>query len=168
MDEKALEGGRLFMMHYSEQEWMKYVKNELDKDVREEYENHLYSCDQCLDSYLMAVEAEEAELPMLSNEADFTSLVMAQIADAKMETSQKPQIGKKRKSIHQSAFFHYAIAAAVTILLMTTGVFQSITQYAENVQNPTIQEEPSLTQSLVDKTFAWMDSLEMKHKEAGK
>ncbi len=168
MDEKALEGGRLFMMHYSEQEWMKYVKNELDKDVREEYENHLYSCDQCLESYLMAVEAEEAELPMISNEADFTTLVMAQIADVKRETAQKSLIGKKKKSIYQSSFFHYSIAAAVTILLMTTGVFQSITQYAENVQNPNLQEEPSMTQGLVDKTFAWMDSLEGKTKEVDK
>ncbi|TCJ03225.1 hypothetical protein [Cytobacillus praedii] len=156
------------MMHYSEQEWMKYVKNELDKDVREEYENHLYSCDQCLESYLMAVEAEEAELPMISNEADFTTLVMAQIADVKRETAQKSLIGKKKKSIYQSSFFHYSIAAAVTILLMTTGVFQSITQYAENVQNPNLQEEPSMTQGLVDKTFAWMDSLEGKTKEVDK
>lgn len=159
------------MMHYSEQEWMKYVKNELDKDVREEYENHLYSCDQCLESYFMAVEAEEAELPMISNETDFTNSIMSQIADIKVEPLQKaqnPQLGKKKKSIYQSAFFHYSIAAAVTILLMTTGVFQSITQYAENVQNPTLQEEPSMTQGLVDKTFAWMDSLEMKNKEAGR
>ncbi|MED3552847.1 hypothetical protein [Cytobacillus praedii] len=156
------------MMHYSEQEWMKYVKNELDKDVREEYENHLYSCDQCLESYLMAVEAEEAELPMISNEADFTTLVMAQIADVKRETAQKSLIGKKKKSIYQSSFLHYSIAAAVTILLMTTGVFQSITQYAENVQNPNLQEEPSMTQGLVDKTFAWMDSLEGKTKEVDK
>ncbi|KOP71273.1 hypothetical protein ACFFHH_05135 [Cytobacillus solani] len=156
------------MMHYSEQEWMKYVKNELDKDVREDYENHLYSCDQCLESYLMAVEAEEDELPIISNGADFTDLVMAQIADVKMEIAQKPQTGQKKKSIYQSAFFHYSIAAAVTILLMTTGVFQSITQYAENVQNPNLQEEPSMTQGLVDKTFAWMDSLEMKNKEAGR
>lgn len=156
------------MMHYSEQEWMKYVKNELDKDVREEYENHLYSCDQCLESYLMAVEAEEAELPMISNEADFTTLVMAQIADVKMETTQKQQRGQKKKSIYQSSFVHYSIAAAVTILLMTTGVFQSITQYAESVQNPNLQEEPSMTQGLVDKTFAWMDSLEGKTKEVDK
>lgn len=156
------------MMHYSEQEWMKYVKNELDKDVREEYENHLYSCDQCLESYLMAVEAEEAVLPMISNESAFTDLVMAQIADIKMETIQKPKAGQKKKSIYQSSFFHYSIAAAVTILLMTTGVFQSITQYAESVQNPNLQEEPSMTQGLVDKTFAWMDSLEGKTKEADK
>ena len=157
------------MMHYSEQEWMKYVKNELDKDVREEYEDHLYSCDQCLEVYLMAVEAEEAELPLISNEVDFTNLVMAQIAETKKDKPQKQKIGKKKKSIYQSAFFHYSIAAAVTILLMTTGVFQSITQYAENVQNPNLQEQrTSLTEGLVDKTFAWMDSLEGKKKEVDK
>ena len=57
----------------------------------------------------------------------------------------------------------------MTILLMTTGVFQSLTQYAENVQSPDFQKrETSLTAGLVDKTFAWMDSLEEKNRKEGK
>ena len=57
----------------------------------------------------------------------------------------------------------------MTILLMTTGVFQSITKYAENVQSPDFQKkETSVTAGVVDKTFAWMDSLEEQNKEEGK
>ncbi|WP_245350020.1 hypothetical protein [Cytobacillus eiseniae] len=150
-------------MHYSEQEWMKYVKNELAKDVREEFEHHLYSCDQCLDTYLLAVEAEEALLPKISNEVDFTDLVMTQITKTKVE---KHKAEEKKKRFYHSSIFHYSIAAAMTILLMTTGVFQSITQYAENVQSPSFQgKNPSMTEGLVNKTFAWMDTFSMNMKE---
>ena len=158
------------MKHYSEQEWMKYVENELDKDVREVYENHLYSCDQCLDIYLQAVAEVETELPVITNEADFTDLVMAQISESKVPKIQDvKEIRKTSKRFYQAAIFHYSIAAAMTILLMSTGVFQSITKYTENVQNPSFQEKrTSMTEGIVDKTFAWMDSLESKNKEAGK
>lgn len=158
------------MKHYSYEEWMKYVENKLDKGVREVYENHLYSCDQCLDIYLEAVAESEPELPMLSNEADFTDLVMGQIANTKSPDIQKPQVKRKQsKRFYQSAAFHYTIAAAMTILLMMTGVFQSITQYAGDVQSPDFQKkESSVTEGIVDKTFGWLDSIETKNKEEGK
>lgn len=158
------------MKHYSEKEWMKYVKNELDKDTREEYENHLYRCDQCLDIYLQAVVEVESELPVITNEADFTDLVMAQISEASVPKIQNVKEKKKTsKRFFQEPLFHYSIAAAMTILLMSTGVFQSITKYTENVQNPDFQEKrTSMTEGIVDKTFAWMDSLEAKNKEEGK
>ncbi|MBU8880309.1 hypothetical protein BGM26_15260 [Bacillus sp. FJAT-29790] len=157
------------MKHYSEQEWLAYVKNELDEDARVLYENHLYSCDQCLEIYFQAVAEEETELPVISNEADFTDLVMAQISESKVSKIRSSKsIGEMRKPFCQSAVFHYSIAAAMTILLMMTGVFQSITKYAENVQSPEFQEkETPLSLGIVDKTFAWMDSLE-KMKEAEK
>ncbi|MBS4191857.1 hypothetical protein KHA94_16950 [Bacillus sp. FJAT-49705] len=157
------------MKHYSKEEWLKYVKNELNKDVREGFENHLYGCDQCLDLYLQAVAEEESQLPIMLNEADFTDSIMASIAEYKNNHIERPQVRKKSKSFYQSALFHYSIAAAMTILLMTTGVFQSITKYAENVQSPSFKEkETSMTEGIVNKTFAWMDSLETKNKKEGK
>ena len=156
------------MKHYSYEEWMTYVKNEVDRAEREAFEDHLYSCDQCLDCYLQALAEVENDLPVIENEADFTNLVMAQIAESKQEVT--PIVKEKRKTpFYQSAIFHYSIAAAMTILLMTTGVFQSITKYTESVQTPNYHvKETSITEGIVDRTFAWMDSLEKKSKEAGK
>ena len=77
------------MMHYSFEEWMKYVENELAEDVREIYEDHLYSCDQCLDLYLQAVAEEESKLPAMTNEANFTDFVMAQVSEIKLPVVQK-------------------------------------------------------------------------------
>jgi small nuclear ribonucleoprotein (snRNP)-like protein len=156
------------MMHYPFEEWMKYVENKLDLDVREVYEDHLYSCDQCLNLYLQAVSEAGSQLPVMTNEDSFTDFVMAQASEIKL-AEQKSVKGKERKLIFKSTFFHYTLAAAMTILLMMTGVFQSITQYAGNVQSPDFQQkETSVTAGFVDKTFAWMDSLEKTYHEEGK
>ena len=161
------------MMHYSKEEWTKYVKNEMNEDVREEYENHLYTCDQCLDIYLQVVEEAEYELPEIENDTEFTDLIMAQIAESRPPSTTDWMNRKERKKgsrpYYQTAIFHYSVAAAMTILLMTTGVFQSITKYTLSIQTPSFQEKrTSVTEGIVDKTFAWMDSLDNKSKEANK
>ena len=158
------------MTHYSYEEWMKYVKNELVQEVQEIVENHLYSCDQCLDLYLQAVTEVESELPFISNDTHFTDVVMAQVLEIQLPTIKSVKENRNgKKRFYQLAVFHYTIAAAMTILLMTTGVFQSLTQYAENVQSPSFQKkETSMTAGVVAKTFAWMDSLEEKNKKEEK
>lgn len=157
------------MRHYSIEEWMNYVKNEFDQDVREEYENHLYTCDQCLDVYLEAVTAAESELPEMMNDIDFTNSIMAQIAESYPPSVNVVKKRKESRPFYQTAIFHYTVAAGMTILLMTTGVFQSITQYTVSVQTPSFQEKrTSVTEGIVDKTFAWMDSLDKDSKEAKK
>ncbi|MGG3467667.1 hypothetical protein ABES02_09320 [Neobacillus pocheonensis] len=145
------------MKHYSYDEWMQYVKNEINEKDRETYESHLYACDQCLDDYLLAVSANESSLPILSNDGSFTDLVMAGVS------KQKPPI-KNKKPFYQQAAFHYLLAAAATILLTLTGAFQSLATYADSLENPQkIQaKKPSVTEGVIDKTFAWMDSLENK------
>lgn len=156
------------MKHYSYEEWKKYVENDLDTPEREAFEDHLYNCDQCLDYYLQAVADVENELPAIENATNFTNMIMTQIAESK-ELETKSAKDKRKTPFYQTAIFHYSIAAAMTVLLMTTGVFQSITKYTESVQHTSFHEkETSVTEGIVDRTFAWMDSLEKKGKEAGK
>ena len=154
------------MTHYSYDEWMRYVKNELSEENQGMYENHLYSCDQCLDLYLKAVSEEEGLLPNLTNGNTFTDLVMKQVSETKLTIGQNMNEKRNgRKRFYQSPLFQYTIAAAMTILLMATGVFQSLTKYAENVQSPEFQKsETSVTTGLVDRTFAWMDSIVQKNR----
>ncbi|WHY67471.1 hypothetical protein [Neobacillus sp. SuZ13] len=145
------------MKHYSFEEWLQYVNDEVNENTKEELENHLYSCDQCLDQYLIAVEASESSLPILSDSSDFTDLVMAEVS------KQKPAVPDTKKPFYQQAVFHYLLAAAATLLLTFSGVFQSLAAYANSIDKPQIQEKkPSVTEGVINKTFAWMDSLEKK------
>ncbi|MFD2446613.1 hypothetical protein ACFSO7_21980 [Bacillus sp. CGMCC 1.16607] len=151
--------------HYSYEDWCKYVKNELDGSTREEYENHLYSCDQCLESYLQVLDGDTTQFPVIQNDFDFTDGIMAEIADL---NKQKQKVNTK-KSFYQSSVFHYLIAAAMTLVLMGSGVFQSITKYADTVQNPQVLgQTPSVTEEIIEKTFTWIDSFHLQNKEAQK
>lgn len=149
--------------HYSYEDWCNYVKNEIDGTVREDYEFHLYSCDQCLELYTKVLAADVTELPAIREENDFTDGVMAEIAELK-----KQKLVKK-KSFYQSSVFHYLLAAAMTVVLMASGVFQSLTKYADTVQNPQVLgQTPSLTEGIIQKTFTWMDSFNFQNKEVQK
>lgn len=152
--------------HYAYEVWCQYVKNELDGSVREDVETHLYSCDQCLDIYLQVLDSEESGLPKIQNETQFTDSIMANIADLKKKNA---SLGEGKKSFYQSSAFHYLLAAAMTIIMMSTGVFQSITKVVDTVQSPqTFQQAPSFSEGLIHKTFTWMDSFEFKNKEVKK
>jgi predicted anti-sigma-YlaC factor YlaD len=152
--------------HYSYEDWCQYVKNEMDGSVREDVETHLYSCDQCLDIYLQVLESEDSELLKIQNETQFTESLMASIADINQKNV---SLGEGKKSFYQSSAFHYLLAAAMTIFMMSTGVFQSITKVTDTVQSPqTFQHSPSFSEGLINKTFTWMDSFELKNKEVQK
>ncbi|WHY01079.1 hypothetical protein [Neobacillus sp. DY30] len=155
------------MKHFRYDEWLSYVRDEVSGKTREELESHLYTCDQCLEHYLLAVSEHESSLPVLSDENSFTDLVMAEVSKQKEFNEQPPvvkQSVKKKKPFYQQAAFHYFIAAAATLLLTFSGVFQSLAAYAGAIEAPQYSKEkkPTVTEGVIDKTFAWMDSLEKK------
>lgn len=161
------------MKHYSYDEWMQYVKDEIKDTDREQLENHLYTCDQCLEDYLQAITANETSLPVLSSENSFTDQVMAKVVPALVvpDTNNTNNTNNtinttssRKKPFYQQAVFHYLLAAAATIVLMFSGAFQSLATYASSLETPQhVQEKKSsVTEGVINKTFAWMDSLEKK------
>ncbi|MEZ2715375.1 hypothetical protein [Niallia circulans] len=149
--------------HYSKDYWMKYVKDELSEKERSILEDHLYTCDQCLELYIDAVDKQEETLPSISDEAAFMNDIMQKISYENLEIK---TIEEKKRPIYQSSIFHYAIAASLTLILMSAGFFQSIVKHTETIQKTEVsfKNEPK-SGGLVDKTFAWMDSFDGSKKE---
>ncbi|WP_421383046.1 hypothetical protein ACOJQI_02030 [Bacillus salacetis] len=146
------------MKHVSYEEWLKYVENELSEKVREKYEEHLYSCDDCMEIYLTALEASETSFPGFS-EDHFTDSIIADIQRYKEPV--EPDAGKKQK-FYQRAAFHYLIAAAMTILLMYTGVFQQLIGFTEEFER---SSRPSITNELMNKTTNFIENVEKETRE---
>ncbi|MFK4998457.1 anti-sigma factor family protein [Bacillus sp. N9] len=115
------------MKHKTFEKWLQYVQDDLDEQTRVEYENHLYSCDDCLELYLQAVEANEAQMPSLPAAMDFTDTIMKEIEFSNKRKN--PEIRRKQ------TFIHYALAAAMTLLLMSTGVFSHLMNVASEFEN---------------------------------
>ncbi|THE12181.1 hypothetical protein E1I69_11715 [Bacillus timonensis] len=147
------------MRHFSNEEWLLYIKDQLEEPKREELENHLFSCDQCVEVYTELVESHAEEIPYLDNDS-FTDGVI-----------QKLPLTKERlgKSFLQSPIFHYGIAAVVTLTLMSTGVFQSMTGIIGTVEASSFSEQKqSVSNQLMEKTLSLFDIIETNHEEGEK
>jgi hypothetical protein len=158
-----LEGGRFSMNHISYEKWLQYVKGELDSTTQIQYDDHLYSCDQCLSVYLEAVDAQEQSMPIIQNENMFTELVMQQIEQQKENTKQPLQ----KVNFYQKAAFHYLVAAAMTIILMSSGVFSHLMSYVNDFETKK-KQEPSVVAGLMNKSVSLIDQVEKESKEGNK
>ena len=151
------------MNHISYEKWLQYVRGELDSTTQKLYDDHLYSCDQCLSIYLEAVEANEQFMPTMSNEDMFTDLVMQQVDYQKKKSNTNTQ----KQSFYQKAIFHYLVAAAMTIILMASGVFSHLTN-ALNDFETNKKKEPSVVLGLMNKSVSLIDKVEKDTKEGNK
>ncbi|MGD6968237.1 hypothetical protein ACQCVP_17550 [Rossellomorea vietnamensis] len=142
------------MKHIPYEDWLKYVEDGLREPVREQYEEHLYSCDHCMEIYLAALQSNETSLPALPDALRFADHIMADVLAGKQV--EPPAAGKEEK-FYQRAAFHYIVAAAMTILLMTTGVFQQMIGFAEEFQR---NSGSSVTTELMNKTTNFINDVE--------
>jgi anti-sigma factor RsiW len=149
------------MIHYKHQDWLAYIKDELTENKCEEVENHLFSCDDCLDIYMNLVNEETKNLPDLKDEKGFTDGIINSLSSKQ----EKPAITRKRP-VYQQPLFHYGVAAAVTFVLMTSGFFQSITGFVSTVEAAsTIQSENSVSDNLMKKAISLIELIQPNQKE---
>jgi len=142
--------------HFEYEEWVKYVQDEVDENLRSIYEQHLASCEVCLNRYMEALENSQDMFPELSER--FTDTVVNYV----FEHTQPKQQARKNQS-----FFHYVIAAAMTLILMGTGVFGELAQLAGSIEQKKNEQQSSFTDELMNKTISLLDEFE-RIKEANK
>ncbi|QGQ93447.1 hypothetical protein EHS13_00140 [Paenibacillus psychroresistens] len=154
------------MRHYSSQECLAYIERKLSAENEREYEDHLYECDVCLELYtacLVPLEHDSTTtypIPSDPNEA-FTEQIMARINSEKQRIM--PSTPLRKPALYRKPVFQYALAAAITLILMTTGVFHGITGGAGQTPQTSRQTvEASFTEQLMDKTVAMLDSIQLK------
>ena len=153
MDESTLEGGGLLLKHLTLEDLQKYTQNTMPEEKRDEIEDHLFSCDDCLGVYMTLV--NEESLPDLNNNI-FTDEVMSKI----------PTVQPKQSKKTNPVFFHYVIAASITFLLMTSGVFQSMLGISSVMAESAVKsQETSVTQNIMDRALTLLEKVERQQKE---
>lgn len=152
------------MTHMTYEQWLKYTKGTLDEQTRMHYENHLYSCDHCLELYLQALEATKDELPDLSAPSSFTDSLMAEISKTKKPESKAPKL-RKRKSRQREAVVHYVLAAAMTLLLISTGVFSQLMSVIGEFERTSNQQSESIIGGILNQTGSITEKIESNLKE---
>jgi anti-sigma factor RsiW len=143
------------MRHFSNEEWMSYINDKLSETTCEELEDHLFSCDQCLEVYIKMIDRQAQELPVIDY-SSFTDEIIAEL----------PQKKVRKKTLYQRTLFHYAVAAVITLTLMTTGFFQSVMGVVTTVEASSISKpQQSVSNGLMEKALALIEIMDVKQKE---
>jgi len=150
------------MAHYGDDMLAAYIKDKLSEEKRVEIEDHLFSCNECLDVYMQQMDAGADQLPSLENHSSFTDEVIESLSFSKPAM----KIPTRKRRIYQHSLFHYGVAAGVTLVLMTSGFFQGITGIVSNVEaasnSPTQQ---TVSKNVMEKALSFIDMIEPKQKE---
>jgi anti-sigma factor RsiW len=190
LDEEALEGGGFPLNHTTQQEWEEYVSGTLSPSQNQQLEQHLYDCEDCLQQYILAIDSIDPANDTLTalsvaESATFANRILsaiqeASIADARSyEAILEAPIAKqgttlklqriRRIPLIRSPLFQYTVAAAATLLLLMTGVFQSIGTIAAKDNSsgqPVTQFErhdESFSQRLLERTTSLLDNIHPNH-----
>jgi anti-sigma factor RsiW len=173
------------MKHYTLEQWKHYVEQDLTDGDRDVYEAHLSTCELCLELYMQALERAADSYPVLIDQAALADKVMETIAartNAESTVSQflQPESEHKQKPSETASWlrhpiFHYTVAAAVTLVLMSSGVFQSIADpvgqakppSTETAQVETLIEQPSVSKMIMEKTIVMLNSIQSKQERGG-
>ena len=114
-------------MHYSSKQLSDYIKNTLDPESQAAIDEHLLTCDVCMDSLLLLISDTDIAQAEEIVPADFVKAVMSEAEQQKRAMFAKKQ--KKSNSVwsRSGEILPYYIAAAVlTIFLSGSGIFNDV------------------------------------------
>lgn len=129
------------MNHYDAGTWVLYRNNRIDENQRRLMEDHLAVCDSCLQSYLAAAAEHETRLAELLLPQDFSTSVKEMI---RMRKQQAYKIRRSRSLVN------YTVAAAITLALMSSGMFDLCAR-----ELPGILAETEQLSRAIEKTAHW-------------
>nr|WP_300001580.1 hypothetical protein [Tissierella sp.] len=124
------------MTHYEKERWILYKNNLLSQEENLEMEDHLYTCDACMNIFLSLIDNEEESLAESALSSSFTEDIMKQIdsiTPITKKTSKKsdPSNNKsvRKKKMIENIFMYYVAAASVVLVLTAGGAFTKMTEF---------------------------------------
>ncbi len=155
------------MTHYTLNQWQAYIQgDELD---RASMDNHLLECDACMEIYVIVLEELNEILPQITNIKAFSDKVFTEIKSLPYKNTITQQ-AQSNKRWYTNTFFHYTIAASLTILLVGSGIFDQMFERVSQISQQTEQAQKSMVSDpLTNKAGQWLDAIPAKHaKKEGK
>ncbi|NLW22857.1 MAG: hypothetical protein GXY88_06340 [Tissierellia bacterium] len=136
------------MKHFDYMEWVFYKEGVLSREKQLEMEEHLYTCDQCMDIFLSLIDEKEVERAEESLSIDFTNKVMKSIENIKY--IQRPKL-KKGNGSFKDIFIYYAAVASVAIVLTVGGFYSGLVDMVPKVaQSTNIKESSKFPNRIAD------------------
>jgi replicative superfamily II helicase len=140
-----------------------YIEGHMDEAMREDWEQLLLEDEESLASYMEMLDELQEELPSLENSSAFTERVMgdwAKMAESSAELEQVAvEEGGRRYRWYEKTIFHYAVAASLTLLIMSSGMFDKLHTGQMELMIPKKDNSPSFSEQVIQATSGWLDQL---------
>ncbi|PWU68451.1 hypothetical protein [Gracilibacillus dipsosauri] len=141
------------MKHIPKEQMNLYILDQLTDENRKTMENHLYSCEACLDSYLQLMENSLVE--------DSVSDFFTEKTIARIQHDSKPSSkSSNASSLFSKSIIHYVLAAGLTLILMFSGVFDNMISLTDRAE---VSPKQSLTEQLMKKTDQLLEEMKGDH-----
>ena len=138
------------MRHFSREVWSLFILNKLSKSEKDIMEAHLQHCDRCLKTYLSTLLPED--------EFEAGNLISASFFDETMKLVRQEALMKKRNAKRKESGLlqYYAVAAAITVILMTGGWFELFVEKVPETIGRGMQIVPKVEERI---SFGWSDKV---------
>lgn len=178
------------MNHPGIEDWISYIRGELSPEDRDVWEAHLERCEACLALYIEAMERCAPSLPELPDESHFVDRLMEQfdaISDRNASTEavvppanvrpgpaaalRSTERLSRRTRLYRHPLFHYGLAAVITMILMSAGLFESVADtmghWEKSRREAVAEGVKPMSDTLMEKTSAVLDSIQPKRDRGG-
>jgi hypothetical protein len=161
------------MEHFDQQEWLLFFQGKATAEQEHQMEEHLIVCEDCMQIFLNEIDEMEINRARSFIPPDFAIRTMELVQEEKERQNYIRQPGIQshlyRDRWRKRFFSYYVAAAAVTLMLMSAGVFQSAIQ-VPNLTLPYSLEIPDKQHNLIfnwpaqlrEKTTGWIGVIESK------
>ncbi|MEK5398223.1 hypothetical protein [Paenibacillus sp. FSL K6-2859] len=140
-----------------------YIEGHMEEAVREDWEQLLLEDEESLTSYMEMLDELQEELPLLENSSAFTERVMGDWAKMAESSAAFEQVaveeGGRRYRWYEKTIFHYAVAASLTLLIMSSGMFDKLHTGQMELMIPKKDSSPSFSEQVIQATSGWLDQL---------
>lgn len=160
------------MKHYDYIEWLLYKEKMIGEDKLEEMEEHLYICDECMETFLSLISKGEVYKAQKSISLNFTQDIMENIKNIEY----KPKPKAKKSIIKAKDILGYYIAVASVVIVLTLGGFYSglVDMAPKIIESTAINERVDLPNAIfnisgriVNKTSSFIHNFEISNNEEG-
>lgn len=138
------------------QDWVEYIKGACTPEKAASLESLLLEDDSDLAAYMQVMHDLGPKLPDLEYEQRFIDNVMDALPSGEKD-AERGAYENGRRRWYEHRMFHYAVAACITLIFLSTGWFDKLGPVT--LQKAAPDGQTTYADKLVDVTTGWLDRL---------
>lgn len=143
---------------YTVQQWVDYMEGRVSSEQAILMEQWLLNEPDAMETYLGAL-GMERDYPELPDPIAFANNVMNRIETLPVTNSIRPSRGGRTRRWFEHRVFHYAVAACLTLIFLSSGLFDKVAPYHKFQEGETAG---SFTEKWTEAATSWLDNIKPK------